>query len=138
LAMLHGTEAVIPLSDGPSVPVQLGGTASGLADLASAVNQMQSTFSAAMSASKSSADTQAGLPKEQIKELPAAFTAALETVLSGPAGLVEAMTSVKSQSAEDNKTNVGMLQQQNDNLTKIVDAMNENVDYSRRIANDLS
>ena len=134
---LHGTEAVIPLADG-SVPVQLSGT-NGAPDLVGVMQQMQATFSAAVAASvKATAyDSTKNPAKEQIKELPEALTAALETVLSGPAGLTEIMTAVKNQIAEDSKMQTDMLQQQNDNLVKLVDAANDNVRVSERIANEL-
>jgi hypothetical protein len=141
LSLLHGTEAVIPLAGG-SIPVQLSGT-TGSAGLAGVLQQMQATFSAAVVAAEKAntinSINAANIPgKEQIKELPEALTAALETVLSGPAGLTEIMTAVKSQIAEDSRTQTGMLQQQIDNLVKLVDAMNDNVRYSERIANELA
>lgn len=137
LSLLHGTEAVVPLTSG-AIPVQLSGT-TGTADMSTVVQQMQATFSAAIAASKPAVnDAPKGLSKEQIKELPEALTAALETVLSGPAGLTEIMTAVKSQIAEDSRTQTGMLQQQIDNLVKLVDAMNDNIRVNERIANELA
>ena len=137
LAQLHGEEAVVPLAGG-AIPVQLSGT-NGAPDLVGAMQQMQATFSAAVAASNKFASSEAtkNIPKEQIKELPEALTAALETVLSGPAGLTEIMTAVKNQIAEDSKMQTDMLQQQNDNLVKLVDAANDNVRVSERIANEL-
>ena len=134
---LHGTEAVIPLADG-SVPVQLSG-ATGSADLAGVLQQMQSTFSAAVAATeKANAITASNVPaREQVKELPEALTAAVNAALAGPTGLNEIMTAVKNQITEDSRTHTGMLQQQIDNLVKLVDAMNDNVRYSERIANEL-
>jgi hypothetical protein len=134
---LHGTEAVIPLADG-SVPVQLSG-ATGSADLAGVLQQMQSTFSAAVAATeKANAITASNIPaREQVKELPEALTAAVNAALAGPTGLNEIMTAVKNQITEDSRTHTGMLQQQIDNLVKLVDAMNDNVRYSERIANEL-
>jgi len=134
---LHGTEAVIPLADG-SVPVQLSG-ATGSADLAGILQQMQSTFSAAVAATeKANIINAANIPaREQVKELPEALTAAVNAALAGPTGLNEIMTAVKNQITEDSRTQTGMLQQQIDNLVKLVDAMNDNVRYSERIANEL-
>ena len=141
LSLLHGTEAVIPLAGG-SIPVQLSGT-TGSAGLAGVLQQMQATFSAAVVAAEKAntinSINAANIPgKEQIKELPEALTAAVNAALSGPAGLTEIMTAVKSQLVEDNRTQSGMLQQQIDNLVKLVDAMNDNVRYSERIANELA
>lgn len=137
LARLHGEEAVVPLAGG-AIPVQLSGT-TGTPDMSNVVQQMQATFSAAIAAAKpATTEPPKTLTKEQIKELPEALTAALETVLSGPAGLTEIMTAVKSQIAEDNRTQNSMLQQQIDNLVKLVDAMNENVRVSERLANELA
>jgi hypothetical protein len=137
LAELHGTEAVVPLAGG-AIPVQLSGT-NGSPDLVGVVQQMQATFSAAVAAANRSAsnETTKNPAKEQIKELPEALTAALETVLSGPTGLTEIMTAMKSQIVEDSRTQTGMLQQQVDNLVKLVDAMNDNVAINTRIANEL-
>ena len=138
LSLLHGTEAIVPLADG-AIPVQLSG-ATGGPDLAGAVQQMQATYAAAIAAvQKSTApDTTKTPVKEQIKELPEALTVALENALSGPAGLTEIMTAVKNQITEDSRTQTGMLQQQIDNLVKLVDAMNDNVRYSERLANELA
>ena len=102
---------------------------------------MQSIFSAESAAknNQSSVQTQKDIPgKEQIHELPTALSTALETVLSSPTGLVQTMTQVKTQIADDNKMQMSMMQQQIDNLTKLVDAMNENVRYSERLANELA
>jgi ArsR family metal-binding transcriptional regulator len=48
------------------------------------------------------------------------------------------MTQVKTQIADDNKMQMSMMQEQIENLTKLVDAMNENVRYSERLANELA
>jgi hypothetical protein len=141
LSLLHGTEAVIPLADGKSVPVELAG-ASDKAGLSSVMQQMQSAFSAAATANnnnQASVQTQKETTaKDQIQELPSALSAALETVLSGPSGLVQTMTQVKNQIADDNKMQMSMMQEQIENLTKLVDATNENVRYSERLANELA
>ena len=140
LSLLHGTEAVIPLANGKSVPVELAGSAD-MGNLSNVVQQMQSIFSAESAAknNQSSVQTQKDIPgKEQIHELPTALSTALETVLSSPTGLVQTMTQVKTQIADDNKMQMSMMQQQIDNLTKLVDAMNENVRYSERLANELA
>ena len=141
LSLLHGTEAVIPLANGKSVPVELAG-ASDKAGLSSVMQQMQSAFSAAATANnnnQASVQTQKETTaKDQIQELPSALSAALETVLSSPSGLVQTMTQVKTQIADDNKMQMSMMQQQIENLTKLVDAMNENVRYSERLANELA
>lgn len=138
LAMLHGTEAVVPLDSG-AIPVQLSGN-SNTPDLSGMIQTMQQTYAAALNAAeKSSTINQEKMlsDKNQIKELPDALTAALTTVMSGPTGLTEIMTAVKNQITEDNRTQNSMLQQQIDNLVKLVDAMNDNVRYSERIANEL-
>jgi hypothetical protein len=139
LSLLHGTEAVIPLSDGKSVPVDFGAT--GIPNLANAVQQMQSSFTAvaaAKTAQPSPQEYKPALAKEQIQELPTALSAALETVLSSPTGLVQTMAQVKTQIADDNKMQMSMMQEQIDNLAKLVDAMKDNVKYSERLANELA
>jgi gas vesicle protein len=139
MAKLHGTEAVIPLADG-SVPVQLSGNVGG-PDLSGMMQIMQASYAAAIKAASQTNYPDAAAKNtntEQIKELPEALTAALATVLSGPTGLSELMAAVKTQIAEDNRTQTSMLQQQIDNLVKLVDAMNDNVRYSERIANELA
>jgi hypothetical protein len=139
LSIMHGTEAVVPLADGKSIPVDFGAT--GIPSLSNAVQQMQSTFTAVAAAKTSQSSSQEykpSLAKEQIQELPAALSAALETVLSSPTGLVQTMTQVKTQIADDNKMQMAMMQEQIDNLTKLVDAMKDNVKYSERLANELA
>jgi hypothetical protein len=138
MAMLHGKEAVIPLKNGKSIPVDFGTT--GVPNLANAVQQMQSTFTA-VAAAKSAPSTQEykpGAASEQLQELPTAIGTALETVLSSPAGLVQTMTQVKTQIADDNRMQMEMMQQQIESLTKLVDTMQENVRYSERLANELA
>jgi hypothetical protein len=138
MATLHGTEAVVPLDSG-AIPVQLSG-ATGGPDLAVAVQQMQATYAAAIAAVQKStaADATKNLAKEPVRELPEALTAAVNAALAGPTGLNEIMTAVKNQITEDSRTQTSMLQQQIDNLVKLVDAMNDNVRYSERIANELA
>jgi hypothetical protein len=139
LSLLHGTEAVIPLPDGKSVPVDFGAT--GIPNLANAVQQMQSSFTAVAAAKTTQLPSQEYKPmlvKEQIQELPAALSTALETVLSGPSGLVQTMSQVKNQIADDNKMQISMMQEQIDSLSKLVDAMQDNVRYSERLANELA
>jgi hypothetical protein len=138
LAMLHGKEAVIPLKNGKSIPVDFGTT--GVPDLSNVVQQMQSTFTAVAAAKSAPAAPQEykSAAKEQIQELPTALSSALETVLSGPAGLVQTMTQVKTQIADDNRMQMEMMQQQIESLTKLVDTMQENVRYSERLANELA
>jgi hypothetical protein len=132
-----GPEAVIPLESG-KVPVQISGSTSGFAEISNSVQQLQSTFSAIVSAAKNSGNQPPVLAKEQIQELPAALSTALETVLSSPTGLVQTMTQVKTQIADDNKMQMAMMQEQIENLTKLVDAMKDNVKYSERLANELA
>lgn len=132
-----GPEAVIPLTGG-KVPVQISGSTSNLGELSSAMQQMQSSFSSLLANAKNSQGQTAPAIREQVQELPSALSAALETVLSSPAGLVQTMTQVKTQIADDNKMQMSMMQEQIENLTKLVDAMNENVRYSERLANELA
>ena len=140
LSILHGTEAVVPLPDGKSIPIDFGNT-SGMAGLGHVMQQMQSTFSAAVSAKTTPSvaqETKNYLAADQVNELPTALSTALETVLSSPTGLVQTMTQVKTQIADDNKMQMSMMQEQIESLTKLVDAMNENVRYSERLANELA
>lgn len=138
LDLLHGTEAIIPLPDGKNIPVQLSGVPA-VADLANTVQQMQASFSAVAAAKNNQPPAKADIPaKEHIQELPTAFSTALETVLSSPAGLIQTMSQVKNQIADDNKMQMAMMQQQIDNLTKLVDAMNDNLRVNERIANELA
>jgi hypothetical protein len=139
LSIMHGTEAVVPLADGKSIPVDFGAT--GIPSLSNAVQQMQSSFTAiaaAKTAQSSPQEYKPALAKEQIQELPAALSAALETVLSSPTGLTQTMAQVKNQIADDNKMQMSMMQEQIESLTKLVDAMNQNVRYSERLANELA
>lgn len=134
-----GPEAIIPL-EGGKVPVQIAGPTSNLADLNGAVQQIQSSFTT-MLANLKNTTTPAPkdqLVKEQVQELPSAISTALETVLSSPSGLVQTMTQVKNQIADDNKMQMTMMQQQIDNLSKLVDAMNDNLRVNERIANELA
>jgi len=132
-----GPEAIIPLASG-NVPVQISGPANNLAELSGAMQQMQSSFSSLLANAKNTQPQKEPLMREQVQELPTALSTALETVLSSPTGLVQTMTQVKTQIADDNKMQMSMMQEQIENLTKLVDAMNENVRYSERLANELA
>jgi hypothetical protein len=132
-----GPEAVIPLAGG-KVPVEMSGSTSNLGELSSAMQQMQSSFSSLLANAKNTQPQKEPLMREQVQELPTALSTALETVLSSPTGLVQTMTQVKTQIADDNKMQMSMMQEQIENLTKLVDAMNENVRYSERLANELA
>jgi hypothetical protein len=102
------------------------------------IQNLQTTFANVIEQVNRSKQTVVAEPKkEEIKELPTALSTALETVISSPTGLKQVMQEVKMQIADDNKMQNSMMQQQIDNLTKLVDAMNENVRYSERIANEL-
>jgi ArsR family metal-binding transcriptional regulator len=48
------------------------------------------------------------------------------------------MAQVKTQIADDNKMQMSMMQEQIDNLAKLVDAMKDKVKYSERLANELA
>lgn len=75
---------------------------------------------------------------EPIRELPAAVSQAIEIALAGPKGLNQAISDLKTQLADDNANNKQMLEQQIDELQKIVSAMRDNLTYSERIANELA
>jgi hypothetical protein len=132
-----GPEAIIPLAGG-NVPVQINGPTSNLAELSGAMQQMQSSFSSLLANAKNTQSQKEPLLREQVQELPTALSTALETVLSSPTGLVQTMTQVKTQIADDNKMQMSMMQEQIENLSKLVDATKENARYSERLANELA
>ena len=63
---------------------------------------------------------------------------AIETVLKGPAGFSTALEEVKNQLANDSRQQMTAMQQQIDRMDALVTAMQDNAEYSRRIANEMA
>jgi hypothetical protein len=108
-------------------------------ELLEKTNQLQNIFAASLDslqkdiARRKDAATSDISP---IAELPAAVTQAIETAFASPTGLNQIMTELKSQLANDSQNNKRALEMQTQEMQKLVDAMNDNVAYSERIANN--
>lgn len=108
-------------------------------ELLEKTNQLQNIFAASLDslqkdiARRKDAVTPDASP---IAELPAAVTRAIETAFASPAGLNQIMTELKNQLADDSQNNKRALEMQTQEIQKLVDAMNDNVAYSERIANN--
>jgi hypothetical protein len=108
-------------------------------ELLEKTNQLQNIFAASLdSLQKDIARRKDAVTPDvsPIAELPAAVTRAIETAFASPAGLNQIMTELKNQLADDSQNNKRALEMQTQEIQKLVDAMNDNVAYSERIANN--
>jgi hypothetical protein len=108
-------------------------------ELLEKTNQLQNIFAASLdSLQKDIARRKDAVTPDvsPIAELPAAVTRAIETAFASPTGLNQIMTELKSQLADDSQNNKRALEMQTQEMQKLVDAMNNNVAYSERIANN--
>ena len=124
-------EASVPLPDGKTIPVTLS-------DNVLTTRQFNEQFATVMAANNQ--------PKQQIvapaaptgTEIATSVATAFETVLKGPAGFVGALDEVKNQLANDSRQQMAAMQQQIDRMDTLVTAMQDNAEYSRRIANEMA
>lgn len=124
-------EASVPLPDGKTIPVTLS-------DNMLTTRQFNEQFATVMAANNQ--------PKQPIiapaaptgTEIATSVATAFETVLKGPAGFVGALDEVKNQLANDSRQQMAAMQQQIDRMDTLVTAMQDNAEYSRRIANEMA
>lgn len=128
----RGPELFVPNTSGTILP-----NANAAMKEMPSIQQLQSTFASVIEQVNRKPAPAPAVPREEIKELPTALSTALESVLSAPTGLKQVMQEVKTQIADDNKMHMSMMQTQIENLTKLVDAMNENIRVNERIANEI-
>lgn len=126
LRMLHGTEAVVPLPDGRSIPVSLSG--------------LENSFTAAMIAmqkQKSEATTEK-INLDPLMDIPSVLGNSIDQAFNGPSGLAQTVASMKNQIADDSKLQLAALQEQIESLRRIAESMQENIRVGERIANELA
>jgi hypothetical protein len=124
-------EASVPLPDGKTIPVTLS-------DNMLTTKQFNEQFATVMANNNQ--------PKQQIvapaaptgQEIATSMASAIETVLKGPAGFSTALEEVKNQLANDSRQQMTAMQQQIDRMDALVTAMQDNAEYSRRIANEMA
>jgi len=124
-------EASVPLPDGKTIPVTLS-------DNMLTTKQFNEQFATVMANNNQ--------PKQQIvapaaptgQEIASGVASAFETVLKGPAGFATALDEVKNQLANDSRQQMTAMQQQIDRMDTLVTAMQDNAEYSRRIANEMA
>jgi hypothetical protein len=124
-------EASVPLPDGKTIPVTLS-------DNMLTTKQFNEQFATVMANNNQ--------PKQQIvapaaptgQEIASGVASAFETVLKGPAGFATALEEVKNQLANDSRQQMTAMQQQIDRMDTLVTAMQDNAEYSRRIANEMA
>lgn len=131
-ALLHGTEAVIPLPNARSVPV----------DLSIDVNNLSRAFNENFASAMSAYNKAMQQPVKAEVNIPApeiagALSTALETTINNPSGLTAIMSAVRQQLADSTQQQLSVMQQQIDKMDQMVSTMQENVRYSERIANEL-
>jgi hypothetical protein len=127
-ALLHGTEAVIPLGDSRSIPVSMK------IDENLIAKQFNESFSAAIAQIKQSEkqqqNTATSTPMESV-------TKALEVASSGNASFNKVVIDLKNQISDDNKQQLHVMQQQIDKMDSMISALQDNVRASENIANVL-
>jgi hypothetical protein len=125
--LLHGTEAVVPLPDNRSIPVN--------------IKYMGDSFATAMQAeirNQLAARDRESTAAENATTLATTISGAIETAFNGPTELSRIMQTVRDQLSNDNREQLNALQTQLDKLDQLVTAMQNNVYVSERIANELS
>ncbi|CAB4133734.1 hypothetical protein UFOVP257_456 [uncultured Caudovirales phage] len=115
-----GPEAIIPLKNGKTIPVEFGSKSS---------NVDPSSLVSASKAANKQTETD-----KMVEQLPSAVTTAMESMLNGPTGFASVMTDFKNQVASDNRDQIAVLQDQVDKLNSLVTAMQDNTRSSERIA----
>lgn len=115
-ATFHGNEAVIPLGSGDTIAVDLR-SPSGLIE--SAIQKAQA---------------QAGAGNKSVETM----QATLQTMFDNPNLLTRSMGELKQQVASDNQMSQSLMKQYTDKMDTLIATLQDNVEYSRRIANDIS
>jgi hypothetical protein len=115
-ATFHGHEAVIPLGSGDTIAVDLR-SPSGLIE--SAIQKAQA---------------QAGIGNKSMETM----QTTLQTMFDNPNLLTRSMGELKQQVASDNQMSQSLLNQYTDKMDTLIATLQDNVEYSRRIANDIS
>jgi len=120
-----GPEAVIPLSEGRTIPVDIRGAEKMFAGTIAAQKDAQSAASTSASAAGG-------------QDLASSVAAAVQSAMTGSGNFSQAIMDLKNQMSEDGKQQISILQQQVEKMDSLVTAMQDNVDISRRIANDMA
>jgi hypothetical protein len=115
-ATFHGNEAVIPLGSGDTIAVDLR-SPSGLIE--SAIQKAQA---------------QAGAGTKSVETM----QTTLQTMFDNPNLLTRSMGELKQQVASDNQMSQSLMKQYTDKMDTLIATLQDNVEYSRRIANDIS
>jgi hypothetical protein len=131
LARLHGTEAIVPLPEGRSIPVSFKFDNSELAnkDLNSGLGSALSSFKQVIESTVSKT-----IPSQTESNVPMVF----ESMADKSKELATIMSSVKTQLETSTQQQLSIMQQQIDKLDSLVSVMQDNARYSERIANELT
>jgi hypothetical protein len=124
-------EASVPLPDGKTIPVTLS-------DNMLTTRQFNEQFATVMAANNQQKQQIIAPAAPTGTEIATSVATAFETVLKGPAGFVGALDEVKNQLANDSRQQMAAMQQQIDRMDTLVTAMQDNAEYSRRIANEMA
>jgi len=122
LSLTHGTEAIIPLPNGESIPVNLKGA--------------EKMFAGEMAAQRGKQG--AAAPTAGGADIAASVAAAVESAMSGPNGFGKSIGELKTQVADSGQQQAGILQQQIEKLDALVTAMQDSADSNKRIANEMA
>lgn len=122
------------LSKPEATPVSLS-----LASLSdSTSNQFRDSFVQAMVAYQQQKRNTANTPKEPAADNSADVAIALREAFAGPNGLSQTINGLKGSIETDSKQQYAALEKQNEKLENLLALMRDNVDYSRRIANEMA
>lgn len=134
LQLLHGAEAVVPLPNNRSIPVSLKLDNSQLM-----TKDLNANFGTVLSGFKQLIDTNIAVLAQRPQTDPAmpTFTTAIESVVDKSTELNTIMAAVKAQIENGTQQQLAAMQQQIDKMDRLVSAVQDNVRYSERIANEL-
>lgn len=130
-ALLHGMEAVVPLPGNRAIPVNFK-----YEETAGIAKQLNDSFALAMSefnkknVKTEQKTTETGNKLDQTKPI-------LESVTANNGELTKIMADMKNQLVDGTKQQLMVMQQQISKMDDMITALRDNVDTSRRIANEL-
>lgn len=133
-----GPEAVVPLVDGKTIPVNLTGIEKLMTpEINFDTKQLTQAFAEVIRA-KSMPQQTTTKPDDYKQEMSTALSTAVSDILTGPSGFISALNTVKVQLADDNDKQLHIMREQISKLDELVRAMQDNIRVNENIANVLS
>jgi hypothetical protein len=101
-------------------------------------NQLRDNFVQAMSAFQTQKLTSSVPDETKQKDLSTTMTAALQEIFSGSGSMNQILANLQNTLESDKQKQIAVLEKQNEKLTELVATMQDNTEYTRRMANELA